>query len=398
MSDHIEQPGVGSFRRALPWVAFVSLLFLLNYAARSALSPLFVYLERDFAVGHAQATSLLLMQGIGMSISLGLTGPLMSKIRPRNMAAFSLLVAGLCLAAMNWCTSLGMARIIFLCFGLGAGLYFPAGMTIMGSLVSHRDWGKAVGIHELAANLGFVIYPLVAQLLLVFVPWRGVLLAWGILMCLTGALFARYGRGGDELLPVPSRSGGLALVRDRSLWAFMFLMVMALVGEYAIFSVLQLYMVGSYGLEPDRAAYLMSLSRLCSPLLVLFGGWAADRIPVRRFLVFAFSLHTVALVLMSLPDPRLGLAGMFMQAVTIALPYPGLFKLLAECYPGGLQPVVMSLIMPASGLFGTGLAPSLLGLAGETVGFGPAMLVLAFLSLCCIPMLLYVRRFRPEQL
>ena len=35
------------FRKALPWTAFVALLFLLNYMSRSTLTPLLVPLERD---------------------------------------------------------------------------------------------------------------------------------------------------------------------------------------------------------------------------------------------------------------------------------------------------------------------------------------------------------------
>jgi NNP family nitrate/nitrite transporter-like MFS transporter len=385
------------FRRALPWVLFISFLFLLNYSARSALSPLFVYLERDFQVGHGQATSLLLVQGIGMCISLAMVGFLMSRITPRRMIALSLVSAGACLACMPLCGSLDTARAIFFAFGLGAGLYLPAAMTTLGSLVAPRDWGKAIGIHELAANLGFVVYPLAAQLLLLLMPWRGAIACWGGLLCLAGVLIDRYGQGGRELIRLPSRRGGLELLRHPPLWAFMFILVMALVGEYGIFNVLQLYLVSVYDLDPDRAARLMAVSRLASPLLVLCGGWAVDCIPVRRFLVFAFGLHAVALVLMSLPDARLALAGMFLQAVSIALPYPGLFKLLAECYPLDLQPVVLSLILPASGLFGSGLAPSLLGLAGETAGFGPALLAVSVLSCCCIPLIATVRRFQAER-
>lgn len=386
----------GSFRQALPWVVFVSLLFFLNYAARCALSPVFVYLEADLGIGHAQATSLLLVQGIGMSISLGLVGFLMSRVLPRNMAACSLFMSGLALLCAPLLVSLDTGRILFFFFGLGAGLYFPAGMTILGGLVSHHDWGKAVGIHELAANLGFIIFPVLAPVLLWLMPWRGVLMSWGGLMCIVAVLFYKYGRGGWEYAAKTSLAGSLELLRQPSLWGFMFLMVMALVGEYAIFSILQLYLVSSFPLAPDEASYMMALSRVCSPILVVLGGWAADRFAVRPFLAGSFALHAVALGLMGQADFHLAMVGMFLQAASIALPYPGLFKLLGECYPGKLQPVVLSLVMPASGLFATGLTPSLLGLAGETVGFGPGLWVIGALSLCCVPIILGVKRFRPR--
>ena len=46
------------FRRALPWTAFVAMLFWLNYSGRATLSPLLVSVERDLEIGHAAATSL----------------------------------------------------------------------------------------------------------------------------------------------------------------------------------------------------------------------------------------------------------------------------------------------------------------------------------------------------
>ncbi len=382
------------FRRALPWVCCVTLMFLLSYCGRGALSPLFPYLEAAWNVGHAQATSLLFAQGVGLSISLGLGGILLSRIRARTMVSLSLCLSGVCFMLIPLCDSLNEARFAFFVFGLTAGLYFPAGMTTLGTLVSYKDWGKAVGIHELAPNVGFVLFPLVAQGLLLLTGWRGVLGVWGGLMLLAGLAFARFGRGGHDYAERPSIRGGLELLGHPTLWMFMYLLVVALIGEYAVYSVLPLHLVQTYGLEPDKANYLLSLSRLAAPFMVILGGWASDVFPVRRFLTFSLLLHTLALVFIGLPVFPLTVVGMILQSAAIAMTYPALFKLLGECYPGDKQPMVLSLSMPASGLLGSGVAPSLLGLAGETVGFGWGILAVSVFSLICVPMVLSVRRFR----
>ncbi|MEI3478955.1 MAG: MFS transporter [Bilophila sp.] len=130
------------FRTAMPWAGFVALLFLLNYMSRSTLTPLLVSIERDLHVGHAQATSLLLMQSAGFSAALALSGFLLSRFRPRQVAAVPLALAGCVLLLMPFVQTLGQARAAFVAFGFGVGFYFPAGMATLSSLVYPKDWEK----------------------------------------------------------------------------------------------------------------------------------------------------------------------------------------------------------------------------------------------------------------
>ena len=177
------------FRAALPWAGFVALLFLLNYMSRSTLTPLLVSIERDLGIGHAQATSLLLMQSAGFCVALALSGFLLCRFRPRQMAAVPLAAAGCVLMLMPLVETLLQARIAFVAFGFGVGFYFPAGMATLSSLVYPKDWGKAVAIHELAPNTGFILIPLLAQAGLLFSVWRGVFAILGAMMFATGAAF-----------------------------------------------------------------------------------------------------------------------------------------------------------------------------------------------------------------
>ena len=177
------------FRTALPWTGFVALLFLLNYMSRSTLTPLLVSIEEDLGIGHAQATSLLLMQSAGFSSALAASGFLLSRFKPRQIATIPLAIAGGILLLMPLVHTLGQARLVFIAFGLGVGFYFPAGMATLSSLVFPKDWGKAVAIHELAPNTGFILIPLLAQAGLMFTDWRGVFAIMGVLMICTAGAF-----------------------------------------------------------------------------------------------------------------------------------------------------------------------------------------------------------------
>lgn len=374
------------FSKAWGWAVFVTLLFLVNYMSRSSLSPVLVSLEQDLDVGHAQATSLLLVQGIGFALIQCFAGFIVGKVPPGRVAACSIMASGACLLCMLLVRDITQARWVFFCFGGCAGLYFPAGLATLGTLVYPRDWGKAVGIHELAPNLGFILIPLVAQGALLFTDWRGVFACIGAGTLLAGAAFLRWGRGGESPMAPPSFRGSAAILRDKATWAIAFLLAVTMSGEFSVFSVLQLFLVNEGGYTMQEANWLLCLSRLPSPLAVLLGGWAADRMRPLWVMGGCLALHAVALALMNLPGVFM-LAGVCLQAVSIALCFPSLFKAISGCFPLEQQPLLLSFAMPVAALASTGFAPWFLGLCGQYMGFGVGFMALAGVSLVSLAVL-----------
>ena len=270
------------FRTALPWTGFVALLFLLNYMSRSTLTPLLVSIEEDLGIGHAQATSLLLMQSAGFSSALAASGFLLSRFKPRQIATIPLAIAGGILLLMPLVHTLGQARLVFVAFGLGVGFYFPAGMATLSSLVFPKDWGKAVAIHELAPNTGFILIPLLAQAGLMFTDWRGVFAIMGVLMICTAGAFLLWGRGGNTRTDAPSFKGCGVLLKNPASWIVALLMAVSMIGEFSIYSILQIFLVSAAGFGPEEANLGLSISRLAMPVIVIAAGWAADRFNAKR--------------------------------------------------------------------------------------------------------------------
>lgn len=385
------------FTKAWPWAAFVALIFLANYGARSALSPLLVALESSMGLNHAQATSLLMLQGVGFSISLGISGFVMSSVRPARMAVFSLVAGGTVLLFMPLVTSLLEGRIAFLLFGLMTGLYFPAGMAILNSIVLPRDVGKAVGIHELAPNIGFIIMPLLMQWALHYTDWRGAFSYVGISMILIGLSFQFWGCGGQYCTQAASFTGIRRLLRSSSTWLFAILLIICLVGEFTIYSVLQLYLVSEGGFSPENANFIMSLSRAITPFAVFAAGFAADRFNPIRLLALCLLTHGLALGMMSVQHSTwLALGGIFLQALSIAVSFPTLFKIMSNCVKIDDQPLLLSFTMPVAGLFATGLVPWILGLCGQYATFGAGFGALGLVSVLCIAALVPFKRLTAE--
>lgn len=382
-----------SFRGALPWTAFVAVLFWLNYSARAMLSPLLVSVEADLGVGHAAATSLLFMQSLGFCAAQFSCGFLLSRIRPFRMTGGSIFASGLALVAMLTVHSLSRGRLMFMVFGFTAGFYFPAAMATLSSLVHPRDWGKAVAVHELAPNVGFILLPLLAQAGLLFTSWRGVFALLGGLMLVVGGAFLLFGKGGRAYSAPPSFRGVSGMVGDPALWAIVVLLAIATIGEFSVFSVLQIYLVGEQGFEPGTANIAISLARLVTPLAVVLGGWIADKRDVYRVVGTGLTVHAVALGLMCVPGARaLALVGMGLQAASIAVLFPSIFKAMAQAFPADRQPVLMSLSMPVASILSAGLTPLFLGWCGEYLSFAAGFATVAAASLASLVAVVYLAR------
>ncbi len=390
-SLHTPQP----FAKAYPWVAFVTLIFFFNYAVRSTLSPLLVFMEADLGISHAQSTSLLFIQGIGFAITQILSGQLVGIIRPRTVAVVGIIGAGLCLIPLYFVQSLYVAWVIFFFFGLCLGLYMPAGIAILGSLVHGKDWGKAIGIHELAPNLGFICVPLVAQAILMHSTWRSVFLIMGALCIVAGLLFALFGRGGYECTQKPSIKGSLHIFLQRNTWIFALLVSIGISGEFSVYVVLQLFLVDDLLFSPSEANMWLFYSRLATPLAVFLGGWVADRFSASAMIKWGLSVHALSLIAMSADAflaplygvekgtllPNMALTGACMQAFVIALSFPSVFKIIAENIPMQEQPSFFSLILPLSAIFSISFMPWLLGILGQYVFFGVGFFILALVSI-----------------
>lgn len=382
------------FRRALPWTAFIAILFWLNYSGRATLSPLLVSVEQDLGVGHAAAASLLFMQSLGFCIAQFMCGFLLSRVLPRHMTAFSLICSGLAFLLMPLAHSLNAARPIFFTFGFFAGFYFPAAMSTLSSLVYPRDWGKAVAVHEFAPNVGFICIPIVAQALLLSLPWQGVFFAVGLSLFCGGLAFALFGRGGRSHAAPPSFRGVRDIVWNRAAWALMALLTIGCIGEFSVYSILQVYLVQDVHFSPEGANMAIAATRVLTPAAVVFGGIAADRKNPYVVLAGGLVLHTLALILMCLPSRICALPGMGLQAFSIAMLFPSLFKVMALAFPADRQALVMSLTMPLSSLIAAGLAPVFLGWCGEVWSFRAGLAAVGATSLLSLLAVRLLARFR----
>ncbi len=386
----------GSFRQALPWVLFISLLFFISYTNRSIFGPLLVELEKEFSLDHAQATRLLFYLYCGFSSSMALSGFLTAWVKPRLLMSCAIMGTGVGLFFMSRLENPEFAWLLFILCGFSGGFYFTAAMSVLRGLVSPADWGKAVTAHEMGPPLSFILSPQLAHLVLSVngTTWRTVLLVLAIVSVCCGLLFILVGRGGHEKSAKPSLAGIGALLKSPLLWVMAWFFALGIAGEFAPYSVLQLHMTSERGLSPEAASHLLSITRTGAPFAVLAGGFLAGRFHPRAMVRAFLIIHGLSLFAMAAPFLPLAVAGMFVQPLITACVFPAMFIIFAEGFKLEHQAMLLGLAMPLASYIGSGIMPALLGLWGNSYGFAYGFMMMGIFCVGSLPLLRVIKKGR----
>ena len=146
------------------------------------------------------------------------SGTLAARLTHRQLIVGSTLGLGIILFLLSRPQPLWLLTANLLLLGLCAGIYLPSGMATLTSIVKPRHWGKAIAVHEIAPNLGFVLAPFLAEAFLRWSSWRGLLMVLSGGSLLLGLAYTRYGRGGTFQGEAPTFQVVSVLLRDPSFW------------------------------------------------------------------------------------------------------------------------------------------------------------------------------------
>ncbi len=354
---------------ALFTVVLITCVFFVNFISRIVLGPLAPIVEEDLKITHGQTGSLFFMISVGYCVSLFLSGFVSSRISHRATIWVSALgvAVSLIFSAFSW--GLDSLRLGFLLVGMAAGLYLPSGMSTMTSLVDRKSWGKAIAIHELAPNLGFVIAPFMVSSLCGPVGWRGILAFLAVASLVGGACFLRWGKGGEFKGVAPSLSSMKVLARERGFWLMMGIFGMGVGGSLGVYAMLPLFLVTNGGWELDRANSLVGLSRVVSSVMAFVGGWASDRIGAARTISIALIISGLATILISATEGPLLTLAIFLQPAFAVCFFPAALATVSRLGPPEMRNLAISLVVPTGFLVGAGMIPALVGRAADVGEF-----------------------------
>jgi len=367
---------------------FLVAIFYLNFTSRVVLGPLLPVVEDELRLGHGQAGSLFLLMQLGYSLGLLGSGFLAGHLNHRRSILASTTAVGLTLLVTSQSASVAGLRVGLICLGLAAGLYLPSGIAMVTGETSQTRWGRALALHELAPNLGFVTAPLVAEGLLRLVSWRGVLAVLGLLAILAGMLFALFGRGGKgKPHPLQLRTA-TQLGREASFWVMAVLFALSVGTGLGVYTMTPLFLVSEVGMERGAANTVAGLSRVLGIGAIFFSGMLGDRIGHRRALTLFLSTTGVLTFSLGLFQGRtLTPILIFLQSASVALFFPVAFSLIALIFSPPVRGLAVSMITVMGSLVGAGAIPSALGHWAEAFSFSSGFILLGVVTLGMLPLL-----------
>ena len=271
--------------------------------------------------------------------------------------------------------------------GLTAGIYLPSGLATLTSIVKPRHWGKALAIHELAPNLGFVAAPFLAEAFLRWSSWRGLLLVFSGISFLLGLAYHRFGKGGDFQGQALTPKVVSVLFRDPSFWIMMVMFGLGIGTSFGIYAMLPLYLVTERGLDRTWANTLTALSRIAGLVVAFAAGWLVDRWGVRKSLaVFLGATGLLTVTLGTLTGGWLT-AAVFLQPLVAVCFFPAGFTAISRMGPPALRNVAVSFTVPLGFILGGGLIPTGIGWAGERGSFAAGIIGTGLFTLACLPLI-----------
>lgn len=371
--------GADRFREYLGPVGFLASIFLINFLARIILAPFLPTIEKDLGISHAAAGSLFLLISSGYFLTLLASGFFSARLLHRRTIVLSAACLGGALFLSAFSQGLWQLRAGLVCVGLAAGLYLPSGLATITTLVNPRHWGKALAIHELAPNLGFVVAPLFAEVMLGWVSWRYALLILGGFTLLLALAFSRFGKGGDFPGKAPSFGAFKLLFRLPAFWIMMVLFTLGISSTMGIYTMLPLYLVAEHGMARSTANEILGLSRVLCFGMAFFAGWANDRLGAKRTIMTTLILGGAMTVLLGVLQDYWLMLLVFVQPLVAVCFFPSGFAVLSTIGPPEMSNVSVSLTIPAAFLMGGGVMPMLIGVMGDRGSFSGGMIIVGCL-------------------
>ena len=349
-----------------------------SMASRAIFSPLMPSLQREMGVTLSIAGTLFLLLSISYVVAMLFSGFLAARIGHGKTIVTAL--AGISFGLLVSAVAPGVILLAvgMLLIGAGAGAYPPSGIVMINTNISERRRSTAFSFHEIGPNLAMLFSPLMVLIMEPWFGWRGVLL-WMALVCgLAAVAFWRWGAAESGIGAPPDLSTIRTILRLRTTWVGMVILSAALAGLHGVYAILPAYLVTEYSLSSQYVNFLLTCSRVSGVMLLLRTGWIIQRFGRRRTIV-------VVLLFSSLFTALIGFVqGIWITVVVIAQPallavmIPALISCVADIGEARYQNITYAVIITAGVGLGAGVAPAMLGLAGD-LGVG----WLGFLTLAC---------------
>ncbi|MCF8063538.1 MAG: MFS transporter [Deltaproteobacteria bacterium] len=357
-------------REVLPPVLFLTLIFFLHFLGRQLLGPMLPAMERDLRISHAVSGLFILVMGAGFFLSQLVAAFVTARFGYRICIVLSLWGAAASMAGVGLVGSLWALFLGFFLLGVTGGLYAPSGIALISVLVHPRDWGKAMGIHELAPNLALIVAPFFATMVLGVASWRWGFLSLSGFLAVTGAVYARHGVDAEARGSIPDIHRVREIAGNPAFWGLVGLLSIAVGVETGVYAVVPLFLVNERGFDLAEANRILGLSRIPGLAVVLLSGWITDRLSPRTTLRLALGATGVTIIVLGLGPRSVSIPSIFAQAAAAACLFPPILSAASGISTPENRALTISLSLAVAPVLGGGLVPAGIAFAGDLGSFG----------------------------
>jgi FSR family fosmidomycin resistance protein-like MFS transporter len=391
----VQRAGAAAGKAVMPVLLAISLVHFLNDIMQAVVPALYPILEETMSLSYAQIGWLSFTFNMTSSVMQPVVG-LYADRRPQpymlpiGMVMSLLGMIGIALAPTYWGVLLAAVFI-----GLGSAVFHPEGSRVV-FFAAGGQRGLAQSVYQVGGNAGGSMAPIMT--ILIFLPLGQIGALWGtafagaaiaLLLTVVPWYKARLREYGERIRSGASRKGAKSAAlsselanhpRARLAMGLLVIVIFARSWYHAgIASYYQFYLVEDYGLTKAQAQVPVFLFLAAGVAGTLFGGWLADRIGIKRTIVWSicgsvpFALLLPHLPLFLIYPVALILGFVLLSGFSVSVVYG--------------QIIMPSKVGMVSGLttglaFGLGAIGSVaIGNAADVFGLADVMLVAGFLPL-----------------
>ena len=374
---------VGQFHaikgKGLLFLAFLWLIWFMNFSIRTVFSPIMPLIEDEFAVSHATATSLFFYTSTGCGVTLFLSGLFSGRVGYRRAVYLSIIIAAIGLILIPSARTFTQLIILASALGLMTGVYIPAIIPLITRYYNEEAWGKVIAGHDSATSMSIFAVPFLAVLMLSFMNWRGIFYVFGGVLIILSVTFRLVCI--EVKVQRSMRSSLAAVLRSPSMWLMATMWVFAAGANLGVYFVTPLYMTKELGLDLRYANEVFGLSRIGGVVLTVAMGFAVDRFSLRKIILIQLLAGGVLTVIIPFTGAaHIGWALFFQASVMMGF-FPVGLVAISRMFPAEDRSLATGVMTTIGVIFGLGLIPYLLGLSGDLVGFRWGIL---FLGICVV--------------
>lgn len=367
-----------SHKIRLQLFSLLTLLFLGAALAFTAI-PLFILsIEMDLGISHTLAGLLYGFLLAGSALGRFIEGFLVEhygKVRFILVASFLLIVG---FFSLSFAPTYSLVSFAICVIGLGNGLYFPVGYSMVSELFPQRR-GRMIGIYDAMFPISGVVAYALNRVRFLLGSWRYGTLCIGIFLSITFVLFA-FNRHVHSL---ELRSGSTASFSLRGRFSrminaarnsYVFLTTLALIipvgiVTFGLLNFLKVFLVQAVGFTVETADLIYLLYMVLGIVGKMLAGWMTDRVGARCTLLWIFGVESLGLAFLTFAPIRYLL---FVGILFVGVSRSGVFTVIHTHLLGNLTKETVNLlygsfmvVLVLAGSIGTPLT----GLMIDTVGF-----------------------------